>query len=76
MTSLQIPSDLDIQLTQLAENTGQTKEFIAIQALREFLEKDAWQIAEIEKTLKNMDAGAIASKEKVEAFYKKWGVQS
>ena len=71
--SLRIPSDLAQQLAMLAEATGRSRTFIAIQAMRDFLEREAWQVAEIQQALKEADAGDFATDAEMTALDAKWG---
>ena len=70
--SMRLPKDLATQLESLAEATGRTKSFLAMQALREFLEREAWQVAEIKKALQEADAGDFASDEEMASLDAKW----
>ena len=70
--SMRLPEDLAMQLGNLAEATGRTKSFLAVQALQEFVEREAWQVAEIKKALKEADAGDFASDEEIAALDAKW----
>ncbi|MGZ7459646.1 CopG family ribbon-helix-helix protein [Pseudomonas sp. Ma2-10] len=41
-------------------------------ALREYLAREAWQIEDIQKALKDADAGDFATPEEVKAISDKW----
>ena len=41
--------------------------------MREFIEREAWQIAAIQKALEEADAGDFASEEEIAALDAKWG---
>ena len=71
--SLRIPSDLAQQLAMLADATGRSRTFIAVQAMRDFVEREAWQIAEIQRGLKEADAGEFATDAEMAALDAKWG---
>jgi predicted transcriptional regulator len=71
--SLRVPEDLAETLGSLAKATGRTKSYLAVDALREYVEREAWQIAKIQKAVKEADAGDFASDEEVAALRaKKW----
>lgn len=72
--SVRIPDSLEQQLSYLAESTGRTKSWLAKQALQDYLEKESWHIAEINKALKEADLGDFASNEEVSFIFNKWGV--
>ncbi|WP_211249803.1 CopG family ribbon-helix-helix protein [Solidesulfovibrio alcoholivorans] len=71
--SLRLPQTLADQLGQLAETTGRSKSFLMIQALEDFLAREAWQVAEIKKGLAEADAGDFASADEIQAIDAKWG---
>lgn len=71
--SLRLPNDLFDQLGDLAEATGRTKTFLAVQALRNFIDQEAWQVAEIKKAIAEADAGDFATDEEIRELDAKWG---
>lgn len=71
--SMRLPEELANQLGALAEATGRTKSFLAIQAIQDFVEREAWQIAEIKQALLEADAGDFATDEEMAALDAKWG---
>jgi predicted transcriptional regulator len=71
--SLHVPEDLAETLASLAKATGRTKSYLAVDAQREYVEREAWQIAKIQKAVKEADAGDFASDEAVASLRtKKW----
>ena len=70
--SLRMPDDIADTLARLAKVTGRSKSFLAIDALRDFLAREARQIAEIQKAIEEADAGNFASEEEVAATLNKW----
>ena len=76
MTSLiSIRADADLlgQFASLAEATGRSRSYLINQAMREFVEREAWQIAAIQKAIEEADAGEFATDEEVAAMDAKWG---
>ena len=71
--SLRIPKKTVEQLGQLAEATGKSRNFIAVQAMQDFIEREAWQVAEIMEAIKEADAGDFASDEDVAVLDAKRG---
>lgn len=71
--SMRLPASLSEQLGQLAEATGRTKSYLAVQAIQDFVDREAWQLAEIKQALIEADAGDFATDEEVQAVFKKWG---
>ena len=71
--SMRLPSELAEQLGALAEATGRTKSFLALQAIQDFVVRESWQVAEIKKGLLEADAGDFATDEEMAALDAKWG---
>ena len=73
--SMQLPEDLAAQLGELAQAVGQSTQGLALQALRDFVAQEQWQLAEIRKGLAEADRGEFASEEEMRALYQKWGIR-
>ncbi|BBP75685.1 MULTISPECIES: CopG family ribbon-helix-helix protein [Pseudomonas] len=74
--SLRLPDEMAETLANLAKATGRSKSFLAIDALRDYLAREAWQIAEIQRAIEEADAGDFATDEEVEATFRKWGADA
>lgn len=61
-------------LSQIAEATGTTKSKLVAEAIRNYVEMNAWYMQEIEARIQMADRGEFASKERVNALYAKYGV--
>jgi len=72
MMSMRLPDELTNQLDALAAATGRTKSFLAGQAIRDFIERESWQIAEITQAITEADKGEFAKDEEVNAISAKW----
>ncbi|KRV76232.1 CopG family ribbon-helix-helix protein [Pseudomonas citronellolis] len=70
--SLRLSDDQSDTLARLAQATGRSKNFLAAQALDEYLAREAWQIGEIQQAIVEADAGEFASGAEVEAVLHKW----
>ncbi|MED5606863.1 Predicted transcriptional regulator [Pseudomonas delhiensis] len=70
--SLRLSDDQSDTLARLAQATGRSKNFLAAQALDEYLAREAWQIGEIQQAIVEADAGDFASEAEVEAVLNKW----
>lgn len=70
--SIRLPDELTNQLDALAAATGRTKSFLAGQAIRDFVERESWQIAEITQAITEADKGEFASDEEFNAISAKW----
>lgn len=72
--TIRLDTDLKDRLDQLAEATQRSKSFLAVEALRDFIELNEWQISEIKAAIKEADNGDFASEEEVQKTFAKWGV--
>ena len=72
MMSMRLPDELSDQLDALATATGRSKSFLAGQAIRDFIERESWQIAEITQAMQEADAGDFASDDELNALGAKW----
>ncbi len=70
--SMQLPENLNMQLAELAAATGRTKSNLVIQALENFVEKEAWQVAEIKEALKEAEAEQFVSEDEMQTFWETW----
>lgn len=73
--SVRVPAELREQLEHLAEATERTKSFLAVEALRSYLEIQAWQVNAIRTAIEKADSGKakFASHEQVTAWLNSWG---
>jgi predicted transcriptional regulator len=70
--SLRVPQSVIEQLGLLAQATGKSRNFLAVQAMQDFIEREAWQVREIQEAIKEADAGDFAADEEVRAIKAKW----
>jgi len=69
---MRLPDELSQQLEALALATGRSKSFLASQAIRDFLERESWQISEITQAIQEANAGDFASDEEIKAITQRW----
>ena len=74
--TIRLDDDLREQLDQLATATQRSKSFLASEAIREFIELNAWQVQEIQQAVKEADAGEFASASEVKHTFAKWGADA
>jgi len=60
------------QLGKLAESSQRSKSFLAAEAIKTYIELNAWQMQEIETALVEADDGQFASDEEVTTVIEKW----
>lgn len=65
--TVRMPVSMKEQLEQLARVTGRQRTYLALDAIRKYLEVEAWQIAEIQGAIQRADAGEFAPDERVSA---------
>lgn len=71
--SVRLNDETTTQLDALAKATGRTRSFLTGQAIKDYLEREAWQIAEIEQAIKEADAGDFVSSDEMNSLFKKLG---
>lgn len=74
--TLRLEEKLNERLSKLASATDRSKSYLAMQALKLFLDNNEWQVAEIKSTLSEADMAAsdqFADNETVMAWMESWG---
>jgi RHH-type rel operon transcriptional repressor/antitoxin RelB len=74
--TIRLEDEVKDRLDRLAESTQRSKSFLAAEAIREFVENNEWQIAEIRAAVKEANAGDFASQKEVDTLAKKWKVNA
>ncbi len=72
VVSLNLPDDIASLLASLAKVTGRSADALAQEALSEYITRESWQIAEIQRALAEADDGDFATTEEVQATLEKW----
>ena len=70
--SLRLPKDTKNRLEELAKASGRTKAYLAIDAIEKYLDIEAWQIAAIQQSLRDVDNNETVSIEEVK---KDWDIE-
>ena len=70
--TFRLEDEIKDRLDQLAEATQRSKSFLAAEAIRQFVEDNEWQIAEIQVAMKEADSNDFASDKDVAAIARKW----
>lgn len=65
--TLRVPVGIKEQLDRLADATHRSKSWLAGEAIRQYLDLEAWQIGEIRKALAEAETGDFATDEEVAA---------
>lgn len=59
--TVRLPDETADKLDKLAEKLDRSRAYVAAQAIEEFVEREAWQLAEIEAGLAEADRGDFAT---------------
>ena len=70
--TIRIEEDMKARLDRLADSTSRSKSFLAAEAIREFIETNEWQIAEVRAAMNEADASDFADDADVAALAAKW----
>ncbi|MFA7659000.1 MAG: CopG family ribbon-helix-helix protein [Candidatus Gastranaerophilaceae bacterium] len=68
--SLRLPEETKNKLAMIAKATGRTKSFIALSAIEEYVDLQAWQISEIKEALEQINKGEVISHEELRKEWK------
>lgn len=71
--NVRLPADLATQLDKLIKATKRTKSNLVVEAVRNYVEAETWQIQDTLEGLAEADRGEFASEEEVNAFFAKHG---
>ena len=74
--TIRLDGALKKTLDRLAKATGRSRAYLAQDALRQYLDEQAWQVAEIKKALKEADAGDFATEVELKAVRAKWSANA
>lgn len=69
--TLRVPVEIKDQLDKLADATHRSKSYLAGEAIRQYLDLEAWQVGEIQQAIKEADSGNFASDDEVDAIVRK-----
>lgn len=69
--SLRISKKTKDRLEMLAQATGRSKAFVAIEAIEKYCEMESWQISAIQKGLKQAEEGEFVLHEDIKAHWEK-----
>jgi predicted transcriptional regulator len=70
--TVRLEDEVKDRLERLADSTQRSKSFLAAEAIRQYVDTNEWQIAEIQQALAEADAGDFASDDEVAAVFDKW----
>ena len=71
--TLEVSRMIEERLEEVAKATDRTKTWLALEALRSFLDLYEWQVEAIREGIADADAGRLVEHEKVAAWLESWG---
>lgn len=70
--SVRLPDEMSDALAQLAVASGRSKSLLMVDAIQDFIEREAWLAADLEKAIAEADAEKFATEDEMQAVLKKW----
>jgi RHH-type rel operon transcriptional repressor/antitoxin RelB len=70
--TVRLDADIVTFLDELAESQDRDRSYLIKQAVANFVSLHRWQVEEIEKAVKEADAGLFATEEEVDQMFSKW----
>jgi predicted transcriptional regulator len=71
--TLRVPVEMKAGLESLGKSIHRSKSYIAEKAIEEYLERNSWQIEELQSAEKEIEKGEFISNDKVESYLDSWG---
>jgi len=70
--SIRTSAELIEQFDAMAEATGRTRSFLINQAMEEYITREAWQVAEIRKSLEEANTGDFVPDAEMQECWDRW----
>ncbi|GAB6061254.1 CopG family ribbon-helix-helix protein [Desulfonatronum parangueonense] len=70
--SIRTKDELLLKFNELAKETARSRTYLINQAMEEYISREAWQVAEIRKSLHEADAGDFATDDDLATLDAKW----
>ncbi len=70
--TLRVPTEMKERLDKLADATHRSKSYLAGEALRQYIDLEAWQVGEIQQALREADANDFATDAEINAVVRKY----
>ena len=74
--SIRVSDDLRDRLDSLASATRRPRSFLAQEAIAEYLDRHAWQVAAIDEAVAAADSGRVVEHNAVAEWLESWGSES
>lgn len=73
--TVELPAELDRQVDTLAGEQHRPKSVVVEEALRNYLELQAWQVAAIKEGIADVERGNVVDHAAVKAWLESWGTE-
>ncbi len=73
--TVRVDDDIKEHLEKLSKSTARTKSFLIVEAIKNFLKLNEWQIEAINKGIESADKGRLVNHEDVVEWVESWGTQ-
>ena len=71
--SVRLDATVKKRLEALAKQSRRSKSFLAAEAIAAYVQAEEWQLGEIRRGLRELDAGQAVSHERVSTWLRSWG---
>jgi predicted transcriptional regulator len=75
-TTVRIDDTILERVDNLARTLSRSRSWVINQAIERFLDYEEWFVKEVEDGLAEVEKGEIATREEIEAKFRKWGVNA
>ena len=74
--SVRVSDELRDRLDSLASATQRPRSFLAQEAIAEYLDRHAWQVAAIDEAVASADSGRVVGHDAVAEWLESWGSEA
>ncbi|MCK5232248.1 MAG: CopG family ribbon-helix-helix protein [Desulfobulbaceae bacterium] len=74
--SVRLPGELSRELDLLAKATKRSKSFCAVEAIKNYVKQEAWQIKAIEEGLEDAENRQLVNHSEVKNWVESWGTNA
>lgn len=75
-TTVRIDDTILERVDNLARTLSRSRSWVINQAIDRFLDYEEWFVKEVEDGLAEVEKGEIATRDEIEAKFRKWGVNA
>ncbi len=70
--SVRLPGELSRELDLLAKATKRSKSFCAVEAIKSYVEREAWQIKAVEEGIEDAESNRLVGHREVKKWVESW----